>query len=224
MVKTLFFAISLSAFLCLSAEAQLKWEQTTIELNPAIGDKQAIGHFKYQNVGKTPIRFRSVHTSCGCTVAQSQKDKAQPGDKGEITATFNIGSRTGIQIKAITVETDDPTQRVTELMLKTVIGEALAIQPTFVYWQTGEERTPKTIIARAGKNVPIRNLDVFSSSPEFLTKVEHGSAAGEFRIEVQPRQTTKPVTATLTIKTDYPKGSPKVFAVTARITGSSTPR
>lgn len=220
-MKTRLLGITMSIFLCLSARAELKWEQTTIETNPAIGDKQAIGHFKYQNVGKAPIRFRSVHSSCGCTVARSQKDEAQPGDKGEITATFNIGGRTGIQIKTITVETDDPAQRVTALTLKTIIGQALVIQPTFVYWQTGEEAKSKTIIARAGKDIPIGNLDVVSSSPEFLTRVEPGSTRGEFRINVQPRQTAKPVTASLTIKTDYPKGSPKTFAVTARVTGAA---
>ena len=220
-MKTRILGITMSIFLCLSVRGELKWEQTTIELNPASGDKQAIGHFKYQNVGKTPIRFRSVHSSCGCTVAQSQKKEAQPGDKGEITATFNIGGRTGTQIKTITVETDDPAQRVTALTLKTIIGQALVIQPTFVYWRTGEEAKSKTIIARAGKDMPIGNLDVVSSSPEFLTKVERGSAPGEFRINVQPRQTTKPVTAALTIKTDYPKGSPKTFAVTARVTGAA---
>src|ERR1700730_2706059 len=210
-MKTRLLVITMSIFLCVSARADLKWERSTIELNPAVGDQQAIGHFKYQNVGKGPIRFRSVHSSCGCTVAQSQRKEAQPGDKGEITATFNIGGRTGTQIKTITVETDDPAQRVTALTLKTIIGQALVIQPTFVYWRTGEEAKSKTIIARAGKDIPIGNLDVVSSSPEFLTRVEAGSAAGEFRINVQPRQTAKPVTASLTIKTDYPKGSPKTF-------------
>jgi len=49
-------------------------------------DKQAIGHFKYQNAGKTPVHFKSVHASCGCTTAQSQKEEVPPGDKGEINS------------------------------------------------------------------------------------------------------------------------------------------
>src|SRR4051812_11160117 len=40
-----------------SAHAQLKWEQTTLELSPAVADKQAIGHFKYQNTGGQAIHF-----------------------------------------------------------------------------------------------------------------------------------------------------------------------
>src|SRR5205085_12060151 len=95
--------------------AELKFEQTTLELNPAATEKQAIGHFKYQNTGDKPIHFKSVKTSCGCTAAQSQKHQVGPGEKGEITATFNIGDRTGPQVKTVTVETDDPTHAVTVL-------------------------------------------------------------------------------------------------------------
>ena len=94
-MKTPIFAFTLSMIMCLGARAELKWEQTTIELHPAANDKQAVGHFKYQNTGKTPVHFKSVHASCGCTTAQSQKEEVPPGDKGEITATFNIGDRTG---------------------------------------------------------------------------------------------------------------------------------
>src|SRR5947208_16835188 len=90
------------------ARAELKWEQTSVELHPTFSDKQAVAHFKYENVGKTPVHFTSVHASCGCTTAQTQKDEVPPGEKGEITATFTIGGRTGTQVKTVTVQTDDP--------------------------------------------------------------------------------------------------------------------
>ena len=86
----------------------MKWEQTTIELHPTPGDDKAVGHFKYQNTGNKSVRFTSVRTSCGCTVAQTQKEEVAPGGNGEITATFSIGDRTGTQLKTVTVETDDP--------------------------------------------------------------------------------------------------------------------
>src|SRR5256885_199891 len=89
-MKTKFFVGILSILVCANLRAELKWEQTSLELHPAIGDKEAVGHFKYQNVGKTPVHFKGVHTSCGCTVAQSQKEEVPPGEKGEITATFKI--------------------------------------------------------------------------------------------------------------------------------------
>jgi hypothetical protein len=108
-MRTHIFAFILSIVICVTARAELKWEQTAVELHPAPTDKEAVGHFKYQNTGSRPVRFKSVHTSCGCTAAQSQKEEVPPGEKGEITATFKIGDRTGTQVKTVTVQTDDPT-------------------------------------------------------------------------------------------------------------------
>jgi hypothetical protein len=59
-MKTHTLAFALSTILCFSARAELKWDQTTIELHPTPADKQAVGHFKYQNAGKTPVRFKSM--------------------------------------------------------------------------------------------------------------------------------------------------------------------
>jgi hypothetical protein len=212
-LTVLFLALTFS-----NARAELKWEQTAIELHPALGEKQAVGHFKYENVGKTPVRIKSARSSCGCTVAQSQKEDVQPGQKGEITATFTIGDRTGIQAKAITVETDDPAQPVAQLMLKTVIPQMLTIAPAFVYWTIGEETKPKTIVVKADKDFHAKNLTVTSSSPEFVVKVEP-SSEGQWKIQVEPKQTTHVMVTALTIRSDIPKDSPKSFSASASVTG-----
>ena len=123
-MKTRILAFTLLMFLAAGARAELKWEQTQIDLHPAIGDKQAVGHFKYENVGNTPVQFKSVHASCGCTTAQTQKDQVAPGEKGEITATFNIGDRTGTQTKTVTVQTDDPDPARATTVLNHTPGQA----------------------------------------------------------------------------------------------------
>jgi uncharacterized protein DUF1573 len=215
-MRTHTFAFTLSLILCVTARAELKWEQTLIELHPAAGDKEAVGHFKYQNAGSQPVRFKSVRTSCGCTAAQSQKEAVQPGEKGEITATFKIGERTGTQVKNVTVETDDPTNPTTVLTLKAVIPQEIEINPAFVFWGQGEAPNPKTIVVRAGKDFPLKNLKATSSNPDFEAKVEH-TGSGEFKIDVQPRETSRPASATLTIQ---PENSTKMFYATARVTNA----
>jgi Protein of unknown function (DUF1573) len=215
---TLALMVSFLALALHNARAELKWEQTAIELHPALGEKQTVGHFKYENIGTTPVRIKSARSSCGCTVAQSQKDDVQPGQKGEITATFTIGDRIGIQAKAITVETDDPAHPVTQLMLKTVIPQMLTIAPTFVYWTVGEETKPKTIFVKADKDFHARNLTVTSSSPEFAVKVE-SSSEGQWKIQVEPKETTRAMGAALTIRPDIPKDSPKSFSASVGVTG-----
>src|SRR5215469_18218079 len=215
-MRTHIFAFTLSLILCVTARAELKWEQTLLELHPAAGDKEAVGHFKYENTGAQPVRFKSVRTSCGCTAARSQTEAVQPGEKGEITATFKIGDRTGTQVKNVTVETDDPSNPTTVLTLKAVIPQEIEITPAFVFWGQGEAANPKTIVVRAGKDFPLKNLKATSSNPDFQAKVEH-TGSGEFKIDVQPRETTHPASATLMIQ---PENSAKMFYATARVTNA----
>ena len=217
-MKTHIIAFALSIIISLSARAELKWEQTSLELHPTPNDKQAIGHFKYQNTGKTPVHFKSVHASCGCTTAQTQKDEVPAGGTGEITATFNIGDRTGTQVKTVTVETDEAANQKTVLTLKTIIPQQLELNPTFVFWKQGDKPEPKTITVKAGKEFTVKHIKVTSSSPDFQTKVEE-KGNGEFQIDVQPQETKNIVASTLTIQ---PEDSQKVFYATARITNAPT--
>ena len=217
-MKTHILAFTLSIIVCFGARAELKWDKTELELHPTPADKQAVGHFTYQNAGKEPVHFKSVHASCGCTTAQTQKDQVPPGDKGEITATFTIGDRTGTQVKTVTVETDDPANPKTVLTLRTIIPQQLEITPTFVFWKQGEKPDPKTITVKVGKEFTVNHIKVTSSSPDFQTKVEE-AGKGEFKIDVQPKETNNLVASTLTIQ---PEDSQKVFYATARITNAPT--
>jgi hypothetical protein len=212
-VKTTIIAFTLSILLCVAARAELKWEQTQIELRPAVGDKEAIGHFKYKNTGDTPVRIKSVHTSCGCTAAQSQKEAIAPGDTGEVTATFKIGDRTGIQVKGVTVETDDPAHPTIGLVLKAVIAQPLEIQPALVYWQTGEEPKAKSISVKAGKDFPVKEINVTPVNQNFETKITK-VGNGEFKIDIRPRDTARPIAAVFMLQAD---ASPKKFTVGARV-------
>src|SRR5256885_7739912 len=166
------------AALVQSARGELKWDRPSVDLRRAFNDRQAVAHFNYENVGNTPVHFKSVHASCGCTAAQTQNEQVAPGQKGEITATFNIGGRTGTQVKTVTVQTDDPdpSRATTVLALKAVITPLLEIQPALVFWQNGEEPKPKIITAKANRDAAIKKLDVTSSVPDFNAKVDAGSA------------------------------------------------
>ena len=204
------------------AQAQLAWEKTEIELNPAPGADSAVATFKYENKGTTPINIKAVRTSCGCTTAALKKNDVAPGEKGEIVATLKTGDRVGQQVKTVTVDTDDPKNLQTVLTLKANIAQLLELQPAFVFWAANEDPKPKTIVAKAGKGVTITSLEVTSSTPEFTTKVEPGSTAGEFKIVVQPKETGHQATANLTIKPDKGAGEGKVFNASARVMPASS--
>jgi len=166
-----------------------------------------------------------VRPSCGCTTATLKSNDVKPGEKGEIIATLKTGDHSGLLQKTVTVETDDPKQAQTVLTLKANVSQLLELQPALLFWQAKEEPKPKTIMAKVGKGVNIKKIDVTSSAPEFTTKVEPGSAAGEFKIVVTPKDTEHQLNATLTIKPESPAAPgatpggapPKVFTATARV-------
>ena len=201
--------------LAATTQAALVFEKTTVDLNPDMGAATAEAIFKYENKGDTPIHIKAVKPSCGCTTAALAKNDVAPGEKGEIKATFTIGDRSGLQTKTISVETDDPKAPQTVLTFKATIAQALEVTPNFVSWQANEPAKPKTILAKAGKGVTIKKVDVTSSSGDFTAKVEPGSTAGEFKIQVQPKDTTKPLNASFTIKPDLTPA--KTYYASARV-------
>jgi hypothetical protein len=117
------------------------------------------------------------------------------------------------------VETDDAKAPQTVLTFRATINQLLDVQPNFVSWQAGEAAQPKTIVAKAAKGVTINKVDVTSSTGDFTAKVEPGPA-GEFKIQVQPRLTTKPFNATLTIKPDVTPE--KLYFAAARVMPPAT--
>jgi Protein of unknown function (DUF1573) len=212
--KRFLFTGALCLLVAASTQAALVFEKTELDLNPELGASKVDAVFKYENKGDTPVHIKAVKPSCGCTTAALAKNDVAPGEKGEITATFNIGDRSGVQVKTVTVETDDPKAPQTVLTFKANIAQLLDLQPTFVFWQANEPAQPKTIIAKAAKGATIKKVDVNSSSGDFTAKVEPGSN-GEFKIAVQPKDTTKPLNTTLTIKPDVTPA--KAYFASARV-------
>jgi uncharacterized protein DUF1573 len=219
-LSKLLLIIAASLFLGVRANAQLKWEQMSVDLHPTYSDTTAVAHFKYENIGTTPIHFNAVRTSCGCTAAKPAKEDVAPGEKGEITATLQIGDRIGVQQKTVTVETNDPKNPTTALQLKATIPALLEVQPAFVYWDGVEPLKPKTISVHAPKDSPVTKVTVTSSDPAIPAKVVPGPSPKDWTISIEPKDRAQLRAASLTIQPDYPAGKPKLYYASARVTNA----
>ncbi|MBI9068223.1 MAG: DUF1573 domain-containing protein [Salinivirgaceae bacterium] len=79
--------------------------------------------FKFTNTGKSDLMIRKIKTTCGCTVANSDKEIIKAGESSELKVVFNSAGKSNRQNKSITVISNDPTQsqvtlRVTGTVLK----------------------------------------------------------------------------------------------------------
>ena len=216
-MKTLFFVFGLMLALGGPAQAGLTWENREVDLHPSINDKTAVGHFKYKNTGDTPVKITGVRPSCGCTTAEPPKEAVAKGAGGEITATFHIGDRVGLQTKTIHVMTDAPNDQGTTLTLRADVPKVLVVSPTFLYWRKADALAPKTIEAKVGGDFPVTKLTVTSTDPDVEAKAEQVPNEKMFRITVTPKPGNRPINAALKITPDFPKGEPKIFFANVRI-------
>jgi len=78
--------------------------------------------FTFENTGEEDLILINVKGSCGCTVPEDwPKQPISPGEKGEITVSFNSANRVGNTSKTVRVEANTlPT--VTILKITGVVG------------------------------------------------------------------------------------------------------
>ena len=217
-LPSLFAFVSLSALLCGSAGAALTWETNQVDLKPALTDKTAVAHFKFKNTGDKAVKIVSVKPSCGCTTAKLAHDLIAPNESGEITATFNIGQRTGLQKKMITVVTDDQPDQPTMLTLVANIPQLLTVAPVFLYWSANDVLSPKTITVNVGADYPVEKLTVSATDKSISTEVKRGADKKTFEIVVKPTESGRPINASLKIDPDFPKdGPPRSYYANVRV-------
>jgi len=205
-------AVSMTA----RAHAQLKWEQTALEVKTSYTDEAAVGHFKYENTGPKPVHIASVKTSCGCTVASLKSNDVAPGEKGEITATLKLGDRVGLQHKTVSVTTDDNPQP-TILSFNVAIPQLLEVQPMMMFWTMKDPLNEKVITVKAPGESPVTNITATSTTQDFTAEVKPGDGPKEWKVNITPKNVTQSVSGSVTIQPQYAAKTPKVFHVAVHV-------
>ena len=101
-VRLLFFLLVTTA-----AHAGLQFAETALVVKATPQDKTLQARYKFTNSGSVPIGIIQLTTSCGCTVAVTDKNLYQPGDSGLLTATFTIGLSEGHHHYTLTLQTSE---------------------------------------------------------------------------------------------------------------------
>ena len=200
-----------------TSRAQLAFEKTEADLKASLADKEVVARFPFQNAGNYTVRIRDIATSCGCTTAVLQKRIYAPNEKGEITATFEIGDRMGLQDKTILIETDDPKMPTFALDMRIAIPDLLEVRPALLYWRHGEAPAQKTVNVKVLNNLPVKAVTAGSSDPRVKTEVETVTPGKEYTVAVTPPGDRAPVDALISISADYPPGTARYFYARAQV-------
>ncbi|MCX7955422.1 MAG: DUF1573 domain-containing protein [Bacteroidales bacterium] len=82
---------------------KILWKETKHDLGVLIQGEKASYVFKFKNIGKSALVISSVSASCGCTVANYDKNPIEPGQESGIEVIFDSSGRSGHQSKTITI-------------------------------------------------------------------------------------------------------------------------
>lgn len=85
-----------------STKAEFKFEKELINYGKVTKNSEGKRVFKFTNIGKSPLIITEIKTSCDCAVPKKPEAPIMPGQKGEITVSYDT-SKTGGFSKMITI-------------------------------------------------------------------------------------------------------------------------
>ena len=147
---------------------------------------QKVEHiYKFENRGKDILKIKKVKTSCGCTAAILTNKTIQPGETGEIKATFSSGSASGNIKKSITVSSNDPDTPKYRLTISGKIIKDLIINPENIDFGSisTSQKISKTVSIKS-QTVPDFKIKKITPSKPFIDAMIVGEKNGEYIIKI----------------------------------------
>jgi hypothetical protein len=171
--------------------------------------------FKLVNEGNATLTVKAVRPTCGCTVAEFDKEVA-PGRAGLVKATVDTTAFTGPITKSILVLTNDPETPTVTLVVKAIVKPYLEVLPRpIVRFNTvqGEalEREVKVVtddavnfkITKAVSSVPFITASIHPLTGDQVVpgkyKVQYG-----VRLRLGENAPIGAINATVTLYTTHP--------------------
>jgi hypothetical protein len=194
-------------------EARLVFEATELKLAPGFADERSEAVFVFTNQGEKPITISQVNASCGCTVPTLAQRTFASGERGEITALYNIGERQGLNRSQIVVRTEAPDSAVHTLASEVNIPVAIQALPRVVNWRVGDAPEPKVIEVAIHPQAGLKLKGVGGVSEEFSVELLPGPTEGRHQIVVTPTSTANRQRGTFTLEFEEPPARPsQIFA------------
>ncbi len=180
--------LSLLTFTTLRAE--LLWENVFQKYKAGINEAKVDFVYKFKNIGKTSITITKVQPSCDCTFAKIPKTTYKPNESGEISVSFDMSTRTGLQKKEILVESTDSKTPVITLAFEVDIPQPFKISPRLVFWTLGEKISSKKSVITIDKSYDVKLELQEASFHHFFIKMNEIKKDEIYELEVKATDTS----------------------------------
>lgn len=185
-------------------------------------------NFVVQNEGSEPLQIKAVRPTCGCTVADYDKE-IPAGGEGTVKAKLDTKDFAGPISKSILIMTNDPAEPTVSVVIKANVQPFVEVLPRPLIRFNAvqlEPMTQKVVVVSTDTSRDFKVTKVQSSVPFLSTDVRRlerdelipGKPGDQYEVSVSMDEDAPvgPVSGKLTITTDHPKASEvsvKVYGV-----------
>lgn len=237
-------AVSAAAPLAAQDEAaagapKLVVEQSIVDAGTVPQGKVLDIDFKLANEGTAPLDVISVRPTCGCTVADYDKQIA-PGATGSVKAHLDTADFAGAISKSILLRTNDPDNPAMTLVIKTEVKPYVEVLPRKLIRFNAVQKDPvvEKVVVVGGDDAPDFKVTGVDSSEDYL-KATVRPLQGDERISgkdphqfevamsVAPDAPVGPVSGELVVHTNHPKAGDipiKVYGVVRALVHVTPPQ
>lgn len=173
--------------------------------------------FTIKNTGRADLIIGQVQSSCGCTVAQTEKKRLAPGEETQLPVTFDTSHERGRASRRIDVYTNDPQTPDLALNVQGIIyveSEASPAEMVFDNVKRGTAETRDVAISYHGKSKDFHVTKVSNSNSNIVVTQEPGLKLKVALLKTMP---VGPFQDTIEIATT---GRPLEIPVYGRIVGN----
>jgi hypothetical protein len=182
-----------------------------------------------RNAGTLSLEIRGVRASCGCTAVKPSQDVVPPGGEAAIRARLDLRGRNGMQVKSITVQSNDPETPNLVLQMRGTAVQALRADPGSLFFGRIDPAGPRSRTFRviSGRG-PIQIENVRTDHPGLLVKrldPEPGSdgSAHAFELTLDPALPGGAINGSIYVKTDLADMGELAIPAAAFIVAGPTP-
>ena len=182
--------------------ASAEWERQVARFEPIPQADSVAAEFVFLNVGETPLVIRRVRSSCGCTVAEYEREPVPAGAGSALLVTFQFVRKHSLQRKHIDVffEGEEEAHR---LWVEVERPQRLGLDTTYLAWRRGDSPTAKR--ARLTRLDLLKDLTIQSASPEIVATLIR-SGEDSWDLEVTPKTTESQFRALVVLAARAPDG------------------
>lgn len=166
--------------------------------------------FRFTNSGDAPLVIDKVRSSCGCTAVMVSKGTLQPGETGEVRATFDSTRFRGPVSKKIYISSNAAAQQNFEFQLSATVREVIALAPHMVSagpLPAGKEYSVDVVLHNRWTG-PVTITAVESGLEQLQTRLERETLGSDEKsrltLSITPGKELRRLNSYVILKTDNP--------------------